>query len=230
MIPLNGPSADQLAVAPRSVLCRTSGAYIYMKTPTFRLRSRHALLLHICCAPCATYVVRALREHFEVVGVFYNPNIHPEEEYLLRLREARRYAAQIGLKVFVSDYEVDRWYEAIRGTEQEREGGKRCAICYQLRMEQTARFAQAHGISHFATTLTVSPHKKAAVINPIGRELADLYGAAFYEADFKKRDGFKISCQMSREAGLYRQSYCGCIFSKRERERKPKGIGYDQVG
>jgi len=181
------------------------------------------LLLHICCAPCATYVVQTLRKHFEVVGYFYNPNIHPEEEVVLRLREVTRYAEQIGLKVFVADYEVDRWYEAIRGTEQEREGGKRCAICYQLRMEQTARFAQEHGILYFATTLTVSPHKKAAVINPIGRELAEQYGAAFYEADFKKRDGFKISCRMSRESVLYRQSYCGCIFSKKEREKKDKG-------
>ncbi len=183
------------------------------------------LLLHICCAPCSTYVVRTLREHFDVVGYFCNPNIHPEAEYALRLREMKRYAENIGLRMIVAEYEVDRWYEAISGTEQEPEGGKRCAICYRFRLERTARFAQEQGIPNFASTLTVSPHKKAAVINPIGRALAEQTGAAFYEADFKKRDGFKISCRMSREAGLYRQDYCGCIFSKQERERRIKGKG-----
>jgi len=137
----------------------------------------------------------------------------------------RRYAEEIGLRMFVAEYEVDRWYEAIKGTEQEPEGGKRCAICYRFRLERTARLARERGIFHFATTLTVSPHKKAAVINPIGRALAEQTGATFYEADFKKRDGFKISCQMSREAGLYRQNYCGCIFSKLERERRIKDKG-----
>jgi predicted adenine nucleotide alpha hydrolase (AANH) superfamily ATPase len=181
-----------------------------------------ALLLHLCCAPCSTYVVRTLREHFDVVGYFCNPNIQPEAEYALRFREMKRYSEEIGLRMIGAEYEVDRWREATKGTEQEPEGGKRCAICYRFRMEKTAHFAQEHGIPHFATTLTVSPHKKAAVIHPIGRELADLYGAAFYEADFKKRDGFKISCQMSREVGLYRQDYCGCIFSKLERERKKR--------
>ncbi|MCK5329449.1 MAG: epoxyqueuosine reductase QueH, partial [Candidatus Latescibacteria bacterium] len=179
-----------------------------------RAMTKPTLLLHICCAPCATYVVRTLRERFDVVGYFCNPNIHPEEEYALRLREMKRYAEEIGLRMIVAEDETDRWYEATRGTEQEPEGGERCAICYRFRMERAACFAREHGIFHFATTLTISPHKKAAVIHPIGRELADLYGAAFYEADFKKRNGFKISCRMSREAGLYRQDYCGCIFSK----------------
>ncbi|MFH1006228.1 MAG: epoxyqueuosine reductase QueH [Candidatus Latescibacterota bacterium] len=175
------------------------------------------LLLHLCCAPCATYVVKTLREHFDLVGYFCNSNIHPEEEYALRLGEMTRYAEQIGLRMIVADYDPERWYEAIGGMEQEPEGGSRCAICIHLRMEETARYARERGVLHFATTLTVSPHKRASMIHPIGRELAEEYGGMFYEADFKKKDGFKISCRMSQEAGLRRQDYCGCRFSKQEK-------------
>ena len=178
------------------------------------------LLLHICCAPCSTYVVRLLRTSFDVTGCFYNPNIHPEDEYRIRLREMRRYACQIGLDLVELEYDPDHWFEAIQGHEADPEGGVRCILCYRIRLEPVAQLARERGDPLFATTLTVSPHKRASMINPIGHEVGERAGVTFYEVDFKKKDGFKISCQMSREAGLYRQDYCGCIFSRRERDRR----------
>lgn len=178
------------------------------------------LLLHLCCAPCSTYVVRALRASFDVTGCFYNPNIHPEDEYQVRLKAMRDYARQIGLDVVELPYDPDQWFEAIRGHEADPEGGERCVLCYRIRLEPVARLARERGYSYFAATWTVSPYKRASTINAIGRTLGDQEGVTFYEADFKKRDGFKISGQMSREAGLYRQDYCGCIFSRQERNRR----------
>jgi len=155
-----------------------------------------------------------------VTGCFYNPNIHPRDEYQLRLKEMRRYARQIGLDVVELPYDPDHWFEAIQGHEADPEGGERCVLCYRIRLEPVARLARERGYLYFATTLTVSPHKRASTINPLGREIGNREGMTFYEADFKKREGFKISCQISREAGLYRQDYCGCIFSRQERERR----------
>ena len=175
------------------------------------------MLLHICCAPCAAYVVRVLRERFVVAGYFYNPNIQPEEEYALRKEEMERYALEIALPLHIGEYDVKRWFDLIKGYEEEPEGGARCAICYRMRLERTAQYASAHRFEYVTTTLSISPHKKAAVINRIGEELAQTYDVKFYGADFKKKNGFKISSQISRELGLYRQNYCGCVFSKRER-------------
>jgi len=173
------------------------------------------LLLHICCAPCATRVVELLRSDFEVHGFFYNPNIHPEEEYRRRLEAVRKYAEAVGLDWEEGPYEPEEWFQYVRGYEDEPEGGARCPLCYRLRLEETARRARELGFGYFATTLTVGPKKKARVINPIGRELGFKYGPTFVGGDFKKGEGFKRSVALSRRFGLYRQNYCGCTFSLR---------------
>lgn len=181
------------------------------------------LLLHLCCAPCSTQVVRALKDQFQVTGHFYNPNIHPEDEYRRRAAEMESYASTIGLPLVISHYETARWREAVRGLEGEPEGGARCLVCYRLRLQETATVAQREGFTHFTTTLSISPHKRAEAINGIGMEIGSIYGVEFYAADFKKKDGFTASLRLSREAGLYRQDYCGCEFSLREREKRVNG-------
>jgi len=173
------------------------------------------LLLHICCAPCATYPIKVLRSEYDVELLFYNPNIHPEKEYNIRLEEARRYARNIGVKFYELDYNTSIWFNSTKGLEGEPEGGVRCEICYRIRLGKVAQFAHANGFGNFATTLSVSPHKKAKNINNIGQTIGQIYSLNFYEADFKKNEGFKIAAQLAKEAGLYRQNYCGCIFSKK---------------
>ena len=173
------------------------------------------LLLHICCGPCSTEVIRRLKDDHEVVGFFYNPNIHPEEEYDKRLMEVQRISALWRVLVDVGRYDHERFLEVARGLEAEPEGGKRCVACYQLRLEETARRAADNGCTHLATTLTIAPMKKAAVINPLGRDAAARHGLVFVDEDWKKRDGFKHSIELSRDLGLYRQHYCGCEFPRR---------------
>ena len=173
------------------------------------------VLVHICCGPCATYVVRALREDFHPTGYFYNPNIHPEGEYTLRREALEAYAVDAGLPLREGAYDVGRWLERVAGHQDDPEGGERCAICFRVRLEETARHAKAHGFEHFATTLTVSPHKNAEGINRIGEEVGAELGLCFHKADFKKHDGFKNSCRLSRQLGMYRQHYCGCVYSAR---------------
>ncbi len=183
------------------------------------------LLLHLCCAPCSTHVVQVLKDQFDVTGHFYNPNIHPDEEYHRRASEMVDYAQRIGLPLLVSEYSPARWREAVRGLEDEPEGGSRCLVCYRLRLEETAILALRQGFTHFTTSLSISPHKRADSINTIGLEVASRHGLDFYDADFKKKDGFTNSLRLSREAGLYRQDYCGCEFSKEERERRYRERG-----
>jgi predicted adenine nucleotide alpha hydrolase (AANH) superfamily ATPase len=173
------------------------------------------LLLHICCGPCSTEVIRRLKDEYEVVGLFYNPNIHPEEEHDKRLMEVQRVSALWRVLVDAPTYDHARFLSVARGLEQEPEGGRRCVACYRLRIEEAARRAADNGCSHMATTLTIAPMKKAGVINPIGREAAERHGLTFVEKDWKKQDGFKHSVELSRELGLYRQDYCGCEFSRR---------------
>jgi hypothetical protein len=175
-----------------------------------------SLLLHICCAPCSTQVIRVLQQKFTVTGFFYNPNIEPEEEYLRRLATMRQFAIQIGFPLLIGNYEHSLWEDAVKGSESEPEGGTRCSICYRFRLEQTAKQAKENGFTLFATTLTISPHKPASVINKIGLELAQKYSIAFEPADFKKKDGFKQSCTLAKEFQLYRQTYCGCKYSLRK--------------
>ncbi len=175
------------------------------------------LLLHVCCAPCSTYVIETLKDEFNLVAYFYNPNIHPEEEYQKRLDELIRFAEKMNVPVFEGEYDKDRWLNAVKGHENDREGGERCEICYKLRMEDTAIFAVKNGFMYFGTVLSASPHKDAEVINRIGEEISRKYDINFYQADFKREGGFKESVELSKKYGLYRQKYCGCIYSIPER-------------
>ena len=181
-----------------------------------KLRNKERLLLHTCCAPCSPHVIEILQKEFEVSAFFYNPNIHPIEEYRRRLEEMERFCKKVSVELMIVDYDTDRWFHITKGLEDEKEGGKRCELCYRMRMEKAACVAQTNGFQHFTTTLTVSPHKKAMVINQIGHELQKKYPIAFYEVDFKKHDGFKKSCELSKKYGFYRQSYCGCVYSKKK--------------
>jgi len=179
--------------------------------------NRRKLLLHVCCAPCCTYPIKLLRDEFDVEMFFYNPNIHPAEEYQARLEEARKYAEKIGVEFHEYGCDSDAWFRATSGLKDEPEGGDRCEVCYRMRLGKTARFAVTNGFDYFTTTLSISPHKDAGMINGLGAIIADMFGLKFYTADFKQDGGFKKSVDMSKEAGLYRQNYCGCVYSKKER-------------
>jgi len=178
------------------------------------------MLLHICCAPCSTYVIESLKEKYDLTGYFYNPNIHPESEYLHREKEMTRYAHDIGLGLICAEYDDARWFEMTKGMEDMPEGGDRCLLCYEMRLKKTAQYASEHGYQSFATTLSISPHKNSAKINDIGSKVAEYHNVQFYPADFKKHGGFETSIKISKEFGLYRQSYCGCIFSKKEADKR----------
>ena len=176
---------------------------------------KQSLLLHTCCGPCATHVIELLLQDYHVTAYFYNPNIQPEEEYLKRLGAIEQYCSAKGIALLKGPYESKKWMDMAVGLQDEPEGGKRCEACFSLRLEETARFARENGFTIFATTLTISPHKDAAVVNNAGREAAKKSGVQFLEADFKKGDGYRKSCELSKRLGLYRQSYCGCLYSKR---------------
>jgi predicted adenine nucleotide alpha hydrolase (AANH) superfamily ATPase len=178
------------------------------------------LLLHICCAPCSTEVTRRLASDYEITGFFYNPNIHPREEYGVRLTEHERFSKEIGINYIEGDYDPETWFERTRGFENEPEGGKRCQACFALRLEETAKLAEEKGFDVFTTTLTLSPHKNARLINSIGKRIGQDYGVRFLFADFKKKDGFKHSLDLSREHNLRRQNYCGCVYSILESKSK----------
>ena len=181
------------------------------------------LLLHICCGPCSTEVIRRLKDDYEVVGFFYNPNVHPEDEYNKRLMEVQRISALWRVLVDAPPYDHELFLAVARGLEERPEGGSRCLACYRLRLDETARRTAENGCTHLATTLTIAPMKKAAVINPIGRGAATRHGLVFVEDDWKKRDGFKHSIELSRDLGLYRQNYCGCEFSLRRTPKSASG-------
>ena len=182
-----------------------------------RLEGRPRLLLHSCCGPCSSYVLEYLTRYFEVSLSYYNPNIQPREEYELRLENQLKVLERIpGVTLAPCGYDGGAYDEAVRGLENEPEGGARCTECFALRLDFAARVAKRLGCDYFATTLTVSPHKDAQRINAIGEALAGKYGVKWLPADFKKRDGYKRSIELSREFGLYRQNYCGCLYSKTE--------------
>ncbi|MBU4332206.1 epoxyqueuosine reductase QueH [Patescibacteria group bacterium] len=192
------------------------------------------MLLHTCCATCLAGVIEQLKNTHEVACYFYNPNIHPMEEYKRRLADVKKYCKKLGIPMIEGEYDKERWFKITKGLETEPEGGQRCIKCYTMRLEETARFAcevRSRDLTHpekgrqgpltlpsgydiFGTTLTTSPHKKAEIINPIGVKLVKKYGIKFLEADFKKRDGFKCACETADRQGFYRQNYCGCIYSK----------------
>lgn len=173
------------------------------------------LLLHICCAGCGAYVSSVLKEEFEVILYYYNPNIFPESEYDVRLSEVKRIAEVSGLELVIGSYDHAKWLEKTLGKEKEPERGGRCLVCYRDRLTSTAILASERSIGLFASTLSVSPHKDFVVISLIGRELEKKYQISFLDRDFKKQDGFKKSLIMSRDLNLYRQNYCGCEFSRR---------------
>jgi len=178
------------------------------------------ILVHACCAPDALYVIGVLREDYEVTGFFSNSNIQPREEYDLRLAEARKIALAAGIALIEDDYDPDAWLALTAKFKDEPEKGRRCDICYAARLGRTAELAAREGFDAFATVMSLSPWKKAAVMNRIGRMFSARFPRlAFLEADFKKKDGFKKSCDLSRAHGLYRQDYCGCVYS-REAARK----------
>ena len=185
---------------------------------TASLSGRPRLLLHSCCGPCSSYVLEYLTRYFEVFLSYYNPNIQPREEYELRLENQLCVLGRIpGVTLVPCGYDGGAYDEAVRGLEDEPEGGARCTECFKLRLDFAAREAKRLGCDYFATTLTVSPHKDAQRINAIGEALAGKYGVKWLPGDFKKRDGYKRSIELSREFGLYRQDYCGCLYSKTER-------------
>lgn len=173
-------------------------------------------MLHVCCAPCSTHVIEELREEHDLACFFYGPNIHPEEEYRRRAEESKEYCEKQGIRFIEGDYDSSQWFEIVKGHEDDEEGGERCSICYRLRLERTAKVAKDDGYEWFASTLTISPHKKADVINEIGEDIGKTVGVKFLARDFKKMQGFQRSVQMSKEHGLYRQDYCGCLFSQRQ--------------
>ena len=171
------------------------------------------VLLHACCAGCATVCIKRLQsEGYKVTGIFYNPNIHPGEEYQKRKKDFDGLAKKFGIEVMEPEYNYKDWFGFIQGHEAEKEGQKRCRLCFTMRLNKVNEIMQKQGFDFFTTTLTISPHKNAAVINEIGERIGK---EKFLARDFKKQDGFKQSVACSKELGLYRQDYCGCVFSKK---------------
>lgn len=188
------------------------------------LNGKPTLLLHACCAPCSTYVLEYLSNYFDITLLFYNPNISPEAEYEFRCKELIRLVnemlPQSGIKTVVCDYDSSPFYELAKGLENEPECGKRCKKCYFLRLEAAAEYAKKHEFNYFCTTLSISPHKNAEWLNEIGKELSNKYDVKYLYSDFKKKNGYKRSIELSREYELYRQDYCGCVYSKAEAQKR----------
>lgn len=185
-------------------------------------KSRHKLLLHSCCGPCSTAVVERLTGRFDITIFFYNPNIADQEEYEKRraaqLDFIEKYNDRIDARDRISylegPFEPELFYQAVKGMEQEPEGGKRCTSCFQLRLEKTAETAKMSGFDTFSTTLSVSPHKNFELIHKLGMQLGMRYGLSFLGEDFKKQGGYQRSVSLSKEYGLYRQRFCGCSYAK----------------
>ena len=176
------------------------------------------LLLHSCCAPCSSHCIEYLSQFFHVTVFYYNPNISEQAEYRKRVAEQIRFIGEFPAKYPVSfiegDYEPDKYYKSVAGLEKCKEGGERCFVCYELRLRKTAELAKERGFDYFTTTLTISPLKNSVKLNEIGLKLQDEYGVPYLLSDFKKKEGYKRSIELSREYNLYRQNFCGCVFSK----------------
>ncbi|MEF2575935.1 MAG: epoxyqueuosine reductase QueH [Eisenbergiella sp.] len=194
-----------------------------------QLPDRHRrLFLHSCCAPCSSYCLEYLRKYFDVTVFYYNPNISFGEEYRHRVEELKRLVEELNedaaggnpIELEEGPYEPERFFEAVKGLEDCPEGGERCFVCYELRLREAAKRAAEGGYDFFTTTLTISPLKNAQKLNEIGQRLGEEYGVACLPSDFKKKGGYQRSIELSREHDLYRQDYCGCVFSKKERERQ----------
>ena len=182
--------------------------------------TRPRLLLHACCGPCSSAVLEQLCRYFEITVLYYNPNTWPAAEYYRRGEELQKFVAAahpLGVTVVEDTYDPQQFYTAVAGLENEPERGERCTVCYRMRLERAAQYARAHGFNWFTTTLSISPVKDPVRLNTIGCELAQQYGLNYLQSEFRKKDGYKRSLALSAEYGLYRQDYCGCIFSKQER-------------
>ena len=181
------------------------------------------LLLHSCCAPCSSYCTEYLSQFFAITVFYYNPNIYPDEEYFHRVKEQQRFISEFPTKYPVSfiegDFEKDRFYsEVAKGLEKEPERGARCTKCFELRLGETAKRAAAEGMDYFATTLTISPMKDVELLNSIGAAMGERYGVEYLATEFRKKNGYLRSTQISKEYDMYRQDYCGCVYSFQERE------------
>ncbi len=181
------------------------------------------LLIHSCCAPCSSYVLEYLSQFFRITVLYYNPNIYPEEEYYKRVKEQehfiQKFPAKHPITFLEGSYDKELFYQKVAGLEQEPEGGKRCTVCFMMRLEEAGEAARRLHMDYFTTTLSISPLKDAQRLNEIGQSVAQKVGVSYLVSDFKKKNGYQRSVELSREYGMYRQDYCGCVFSKREREQ-----------
>ena len=179
-----------------------------------------ALLLHSCCGPCSSYPIEYLSNYFYITIFYYNPNISPKEEYVRRVEEQKRLIQEMNTRYPVEfmegTYEPEKFYEMAKGMEGLKEGGERCFSCYRLRLEEAAIIAKEHNFDYFTTTLSISPMKNAMKLNEIGDELSGIYKVAYLNSDFKKKEGYKRSIELSKEYDLYRQDFCGCVYSRRD--------------
>lgn len=186
------------------------------------LKEKKSLLLHACCAPCSSAVLERLTDYFDITILYYNPNITDEKEYQKRLHEIKTFVQKLqknNIKVLEGRYNPKEFFEISKGLEQEKERGKRCYKCYELRLKETATVAEKLNFNYFTTTLSISPYKNSKWLNEIGEKLNLEYRPTYLYADFKKKNGYKRSIELSKEFGLYRQDYCGCVYSKQEREQ-----------
>lgn len=183
---------------------------------------RPKLLVHSCCAPCSSYVLEYLNDYFDITVLYYNPNISPKEEYEKRKAEQIRFIHERfsddntnnKVSFMDCDYESEKYTKIAKSLEKEPEGGMRCVECFRLRLDKTAELAKLYGFDYFVTTLSISPLKNAQLINRIGSEISEKYGVSYLPSDFKKREGYKRSIELSKKYGLYRQNFCGCVYSK----------------
>ena len=182
------------------------------------------LLLHSCCGPCSSYILEYLSSYFKITVFYYNPNIYPSDEYWFRVKEQQKIIdltkAKYPIKMISGKYETDRFYDLVRGLEDLKEGGERCKKCYELRLFEAAKICKSEGFDYFTTTLSISPHKNSQILNEIGEKVALEVGVKHLPSDFKKNNGYKRSCEITKQHGMYRQEYCGCIFSKKEMEER----------
>lgn len=184
------------------------------------------LLLHSCCGPCSTYVLEYLSNYFKISVLYYNPNIYPSEEYFFREEEQKQLIKKMNPKYEIgfipSKYDPREYHKAIDGHQKEKEGGKRCELCFDLRLKQAGNVAKKMNFDYFTTTLSISPHKNSQLLNEIGKRISEEVGVGYLYSDFKKKNGFKRSVELTEEYDMYRQDYCGCVFSLHEMKQKQK--------
>ena len=194
---------------------------LLMEEEIKKLTKRPTLLLHVCCGPCSSSVLEILNKHFDITIYYYNPNTYPYEEYQKRLNEVIKLlneTNETNIKIINEKYDDEDYYEYVKGHEEDKEGGSRCYKCYFYRLNQTAKYAKENDYDYFTTTLSVSPYKNSKKLNEIGELLSNKYNIKYLYADFKKKDGYKKSIELSKKYNLYRQEYCGCKYSLNEQK------------